>query len=221
MTKQKPFRVELAVDASRDVVWKALTDPKQLRQWFGWEHPSIADEIEFIFVDGAKRKKPELIELMGGQRVELEPDEARTMVRAVYAGMLSTKEWRDEFDAAEEGWRTNWYQLRAYLEEHRGQARRTVHLEGEARPTDVLALVAPFAQDEPVHDSRYQRAFRGDGAHGHLFGVVAEGGMTDDASSRVTLTITAYGLAPAAFATLRDGWAARWTAAVPNGQVTP
>ena len=34
-------------------VWAALRDPAQIEQWFGWDAPSLAEEIKFIFVDDA------------------------------------------------------------------------------------------------------------------------------------------------------------------------
>lgn len=222
MPKQKPFRVEVVVDTSRDVVWKALTEPKAIRQWFGWEHPSFADEVDFIFVDGATRRRPDAIELLGGQTLELEADGARTRVRAVYAGTTATAEWREAFDAAEEGWRTNLHQLRYYLEQRAGQTRRTVHLEGDARAADVLAELGTGSL---YHESRYQRAVLADtvndGASGDLIGIVAAGGTQADAPGRVAVTVSAYGRSAAAFASLRGAWTERWAAIAPNGSTTP
>ena len=46
MSMDKPFRVEVSVDAPRDVVWRALTEPERIRHWFGWEYDGLEDEIE-------------------------------------------------------------------------------------------------------------------------------------------------------------------------------
>ena len=37
MTDPKPFRVEVVVEAPREVVWQALSDPEEIRRWFGWD----------------------------------------------------------------------------------------------------------------------------------------------------------------------------------------
>ena len=51
MSMDKPFRVEVSVDAPRDVVWRTLTEPEQIRHWFGWDYDGLDDEIELIFVE--------------------------------------------------------------------------------------------------------------------------------------------------------------------------
>ena len=49
MSMDKPYRVEVTVDAPRDEVWRALTEPEQIRHWFGWEYDGLEGEIELIF----------------------------------------------------------------------------------------------------------------------------------------------------------------------------
>ena len=53
MSMDKPFRVEVIVDAPRDAVWRALTEPEQIRHWFGWDYDGLEDEIRVIFVEHA------------------------------------------------------------------------------------------------------------------------------------------------------------------------
>ena len=67
MSMDKPFRVEVEVDAPRDVVWRELTEPERIRHWFGWEYDGLDDEIKFIFVDHAKPVPPDRIELVRGR----------------------------------------------------------------------------------------------------------------------------------------------------------
>ena len=43
MSMDKPFRVEVIVDAPRDAVWRALTEPEQIRHWFGWDYDGLED----------------------------------------------------------------------------------------------------------------------------------------------------------------------------------
>ena len=46
MSMDKPFRVEVTVDAPRDVVWRELTEPERIRHWFGWEYDGLDEEIK-------------------------------------------------------------------------------------------------------------------------------------------------------------------------------
>lgn len=41
--------VEILVAAPIDVVWRALREPSEIRRWFGWDYPGLADEVETIF----------------------------------------------------------------------------------------------------------------------------------------------------------------------------
>ena len=63
MSMDKPFRVEVTVDAPRDEVWRALTEPERIKHWFGWEYDGLDDEVQLIFVDHATHFPPERIEL--------------------------------------------------------------------------------------------------------------------------------------------------------------
>ena len=46
MTDPKPnVLVELTISAPIDTVWKAVRDPEQITQWFGWESETLAEEI--------------------------------------------------------------------------------------------------------------------------------------------------------------------------------
>jgi len=63
MSMDKPFRVEVSVDAPRDVVWRTLTEPEQIRHWFGWDYDKLDEEIHVIFVEHARLLPPDRIEL--------------------------------------------------------------------------------------------------------------------------------------------------------------
>ena len=77
MSMDKPFRVEVTVDAPRDEVWRALTEPEQIRHWFGWEYDGLDDEIEFIFVEHAKLHPPDRIEMSDDGVIELDEPATR------------------------------------------------------------------------------------------------------------------------------------------------
>ncbi|HEX5830492.1 MAG TPA: SRPBCC domain-containing protein [Gemmatimonadaceae bacterium] len=221
MSKQKPFRVEVVIDAPRDVVWRALTDPVELRRWFGWDHPGLAEEIRFIFVDHATPTVGKRIELLGAQTIELETDGPRTIVRAVRPGTLSTAHWDDVYDAMEEGWRTFFHQLRYYLERRRGLERRTVHFAGEATPGALLAVIGDGAAERPWLESRHQRAIATDEHGGTLIALVAEHGVAAGQPGKVTITVSAYGLPDAAYDALRNAWASRWASVARSATITP
>jgi uncharacterized protein YndB with AHSA1/START domain len=222
MSTQKPFRVEVVIDAPRDVVWRALTDPAELRRWFGWDYPGLAEEIRFIFVDHVALTEDERIEFLGAnQTIELEAAGPRTIVRVVCPGTLDTAEWDDVYDAMEEGWRTFFHQLRYYLERRRGMERRTVHLAGEATPGALLAAIGDGASGRPWLDSRYQRAIATDEHGGTLIALLAEHGVAAGHPGKVTITVSAYDLPDAAYDALRDEWASRWASVAGSATITP
>jgi anti-anti-sigma factor len=71
MSKDKPFRVEVTVDAPRDEVWRALTEPEQIRDRFGWHYDGLEEEIDVIFVKDATLVPPERIELGADGWIEM------------------------------------------------------------------------------------------------------------------------------------------------------
>ena len=50
------FAVEVEVRVEPERVWKALTERDQISQWFGWDAPTLNEEIEFIFFEHATPK---------------------------------------------------------------------------------------------------------------------------------------------------------------------
>ena len=93
MTEQKPFRVEVVVDAPRESVWRALTEPERVARWFGWDYGGLEGEINYIFVDHARREPPGLIVLDDGQdnqAIELVEEGPRTRVICVRQGSLES-----------------------------------------------------------------------------------------------------------------------------------
>jgi uncharacterized protein YndB with AHSA1/START domain len=49
MSKSDRVIIEVVVAAPIDTVWRALRDPVEIRRWFGWEHPGLAEEVDYIF----------------------------------------------------------------------------------------------------------------------------------------------------------------------------
>jgi hypothetical protein len=200
--QQKPFRVELTIAASHDVVWRALTVPEEIREWFGWDYDQIEPEIQYIFVDHATAEPPDRIVFDDGSHVEVVADGPRTIVRAVMPGPLDATGWDDVYDGIEEGWRQFFEQLRYLLEAAPKGKRRTVYLSGKTQP--------PSLAGKPWHESRYQRMAVNDA--GHLVGVHSDG------ADGVAVTVSTYGLDDASYAAVREEWARKW-ATVPEGSV--
>jgi uncharacterized protein YndB with AHSA1/START domain len=203
----KPFVVETTIDAPQETVFRALTDPAVIREWFGWDYDGLEGEIRFIFVDKATPEPPDRLVFSPKHAITLIPDGPRTTVRVTMAGDLSDASWADVYDGVEEGWRSFFAQLRFLLERTPDGTRRTVYLTGTGRPSDV---VAALGAGEPWLADRWQRIVVDDAGH-----LVAIGWNDKD---EMGITVSTYGLDDAAFAALRDRWTERWaTVVTPTG----
>ena len=194
MSMDKPFRVEVVVDAPRDAVWRALTEPELIRRWFGWDYDGLEEEIRVIFVEHATLVPPERIELSDDGVIELEDLGERTLIRAIKPGDLDAVEWQDVYGDIEEGWITFFHQLRHRLARHPHSTRRMIVLRG--------ATELPILPGEPWHESRYQRGAESDGA---LVIVFAKPG------GDAMLLVTTYDLDDSAVAAAEQRWTAWWT----------
>lgn len=194
MSMDKPFRVEVTVDAPREEVWRALTVPEQIRHWFGWEYDGLEDEIRFIFVEHAKPIPPARIELAEDGVIELEDLGGRTLIRAIKPGDVEADEWKGVYGDIEEGWITFFNQLRHRLERHPQSTRRTIFRRG-----------GTFAElgGEPWHASRFQR---GADVDGQLVVTWAKPG------GPASLLVTTYDLDDEQFAAAEARWDAWWQA---------
>jgi hypothetical protein len=196
MSMDKPFRVEVSVDAPRDVVWRALSEPEQIRHWFGWEYDGLVDEIDLFFVQRARLVPPDRIEMGDGSTIELENQGSRTVIRATKPGDLDAAEWQDVYGDIEEGWITFFNQLRHRLERHPDSNRRMI-----IRKASLAAL--PQLPGEPWHESRFQR---GTDADGTLAIVLAKPN-----GGEAMLLVTTYDLDDDTFAATEQRWDAWWS----------
>jgi hypothetical protein len=196
MSMDKPYRVEVTVDAPRDVVWRALTEPEQIRHWFGWEYDGLDEEIEFIFVNHATLHPPDRIEMSEDGLIELEDaGPNRTLIRATKPGDLEAAEWRDVYGDIEEGWITFFNQLRHRLARHPDSNRRMI-----VRKATLANL--PDVPGEPWHSSRHQRGADVDGALVIVF--------TKPHNGEAMLLVTTYDLDDDAFTAAEQRWNAWW-----------
>jgi len=190
----KPFHIEVTVDAPLDVVWRELTEPDRIKHWFGWDYEGLDGEIEYIFVEHAELHPPDRIEMGMEQTISLVAvDKYVTVVRITKPGDLDALEWKDVYGDIEEGWIEFFEQLRYRLSVAPGAARRTILREGPARLVDLPGT--------PWHASQFQRGFVSDGALAVL-------GVKPDGAGR--LVVTTYGLDDDAFAAAEARWDAVW-----------
>jgi hypothetical protein len=202
----KPFRVEVEVDAPRDVVWRELTEPERIRHWFGWEYDGLDDEIRFIFVEHARPVPPDRIELVQDGVTELIPLGDRTLIRVVKPGDLDAAEWKDVYGDIEEGWITFLHQLR-YRLARGGRTRRMLVLTGPAVPSSAQLDGTPW------HESRYQRGVEADGS---LVVVGFKAPLSSDEPSDGMLLVTTYDLSDEQFAAVERRWTSWWDELVRN-----
>ncbi|MBL4684356.1 MAG: SRPBCC domain-containing protein [Nannocystaceae bacterium] len=218
--------VEVTISAPVDTVWKAVRDPEQIAQWFGWAADSLTDEIAMIFgnpdvVDdaGHKLKFGEWEGIADG--FELIEVEGKTLLRVVRFGALPS-DWDDVYSDVREGWVTFAHQLRLWVERHHGETRRTVYLVG---PTEeplatklglssegTVELPTGSVEVRPWHRSGFQLGLRipawGDGLL-----IAMDMPADDERPQRASLVLTTFGMADedaVAFAQQwNDWWAAR------------
>ena len=145
------LEAELALAAEPEAVWKALTDARELMNWFPLQAAVEPGEGGRIHVswDGAWESDMNIEiwepgkhlrttwpwtaeEGVAGQENAVGVDyyiEARqgggTVLRLVHSGFPVGDEWEDIFDGTRKGWSYELQSLRHYLENHRG-VQRTV-----------------------------------------------------------------------------------------------
>lgn len=134
---------EVFVAAPPDVVWKALTDARELTQWFPVEArvtPGVGGSIWISWGEGASGEAPitaweprrrfEWTETRGPVKLaidfQLQPRDHGTVVRLVQSGFGDGPEWDDEFHMVTGGWAYFMAHLQWYLERHRGVPRELI-----------------------------------------------------------------------------------------------
>ncbi|MER7457183.1 SRPBCC domain-containing protein [Micromonospora sp. NPDC126480] len=208
MTDPDGTVVEAVVRAAPERVWSALTEPAEIRHWFGWEYDGLDDEIRFIFVDHARPEPPDRIAMDDGSELRLAADGDVTRLSAVLpapADAAAAAEQR----AIAEGWQTFFAQLRFLLECRPAGERRTVYLTGTGTGRDLLAVLGTAGSTEEWFHSPRQRIVVD--PDGRLLAATAERPLDDPESGAVSLTVSAYGVDDAEAAHLERVWAARWS----------
>lgn len=134
---------EVTIQAPVDAVWQALTDARELTQWFPLNArvtPGVGGSIWISWGEGAEGEAPitawepnrhfQWTESRGPVKIaidfHLETREGATVVRLVQSGFGDGPEWDDEFHMVEGGWSYFMTHLQWYLEHHRGIPRGVI-----------------------------------------------------------------------------------------------
>jgi uncharacterized protein YndB with AHSA1/START domain len=136
--RERRIEREIVIDAPVAEVWKALTDPEQLKRWFSlgarvtpgkdgaiflsWG-PDCEGEAKIVAWEPERRfawqEQAALIEWT------LEARGAKTVLRLVQSGFFSGEDWENEwFESTDYGWGFMLLSLRWALERHRGVERQ-------------------------------------------------------------------------------------------------
>ena len=229
--------VEVTIAAPADAVWDAIRDPAKIYNWFGWDAASLKDEIDYIFTTHAKRDEARKVLVFEGvpDRFELVDQGGQTLLRVVRT-VAETDSWDGGYEDMIEGWISFVAQLKLAMDQHGLAARRTIYLDGSAKPggrSPLAALglegLAETPPGQPVsvalptgeriegmswHRTPWQWGLTvpqwGDGRGDGLL-IVTDKSRTDSSpDGRGMVVLTAYGLSDEAFAELEGRWAAWW-----------
>jgi len=228
MTTFSRALIEVTIAAPADEVWKSLRDPARIGQWFGWYSDSLPAEIDFIFFKRATGDEAARTLTFGlGDRVEIEPRGADTVLRIVRPAPTADHDWDEIFEDMTQGWIAFFLQMRFALERHASDKRRTLFLSGSpkaanaplaARALGLPAAGAPgtsYAITAPMgdalagrvwHRGRHQVALTVDGVGDGL--LIAMDRAPDDKNphGHSQVILTTYGLSDAAFDELASRW---------------
>ena len=208
----KPYDVAVTVEAGRDEVWEAVTQPAVLPQWFGWDYDGLAAEIQQIFVDEATLLAPERMGWADGSFLEVSGGDDRAEVRVSREG--TGPRGPERYDAIEEGWRAFLVQLRYLLSARPAGRRRTLYLTGETTGRQALGLAdGGWEQFGP-------RVAWTVNTDGHLLVVAGRVPLDRHEAARMEVTVSTFGLDDAAFVGLREEWTKRWAPLAAYAEVT-
>ena len=157
-----------------DVVWKAITDPKELERWFplsakvspgaggmmqlrwddiGMDHLAIRIWNPARHLQLAMPQPGESAPVI--HDFVLEDHGASTVLRLVAHGFDPRAQWDEFYDGVKRGWRYELQSLRHYLEHHRGQDRAVAWVRTAIPMGAERAWAMLFASEHMRRDDRY------------------------------------------------------------------
>ncbi|HUP19037.1 MAG TPA: SRPBCC domain-containing protein [Gemmatimonadota bacterium] len=238
---------EVRIEAPPEVVWEALTDATELERWFPLEarvEPGEGGKIwmswknEYAAESGILAWDPPRhlrttwgFDGGGPPQVtdyRLEGVGGTTILRVVTSGFPVDPSWDAWIEGTNDGWLFELASLRLYLEEHRGEPRRTIYLrrrvamsyeEAWARLVSPEGMGAKPLDGEPFHhrpDRQYAAVVPELG--GALLRMSLEPCMPNPDARDVTLWLSAWGEVGPALDAIEGEWAATLERLYPEGE---
>lgn len=235
--------VDITIAAPIDVVWKAIRDPAQIADWFGWDAPSLAAEIKYIFTDEATADEARYVVQFNkwddgmSEAIDLRSEGGNTRLRLVRSDGAPI-DWTGVYEDITQGWINFFQQLRLALELHPGEDRRTVYLSGPSKPgvgepSAELGLgeasgLAPgqayaarlgtgeSASGKIWYETHFQTALTVEQWGNGLLVVTDMGISPKRPHGGGSVLLTTYGLSDADFAALEQRWTDWWSARYPK-----
>ncbi|MFV2006581.1 MAG: SRPBCC domain-containing protein [Longimicrobiales bacterium] len=148
--RTRTIEIEVAVDASPEQVWEAISEGEGIRRWFAPEarvSPGVGGSIWLSWGAGMEgeatidiwepSKRIRWIEEWGSSEDEggatltavefhVETRGGGSIVRLVHSGFSASADWDEYYDATEAGWTYFLWNLRHYLERHPGTPRTMI-----------------------------------------------------------------------------------------------
>ena len=226
--------VEVTIAAPAAEVWDAIRNPDKVWNWFGWEAPSLKEEIDFIFfAEHAKADNEARILRFEGMPDRFEViDAGGSAILRVVRAVADTDSWDGVYEDMTEGWISFVQQLKLAMDQHGLAPRRTLYFDGQAvpggrAPIEALGLadLVDTPPGQPVnvtlptgetiagkawHRTPWQFGLTvpqwGDGLL-----IVTDKSVTETApDGRGMVILTTYGLSEAELGELEGRWKAWW-----------
>lgn len=146
-TKQRVIELEVALDASAEEVWQALTDSQGISSWFapevkanqgvgegvtlswggdmayttkitGWDKNSLVEWTDPPWEEGGL---PSVVSF----QIKAQGD--KTVLKLVHSGFGADAQWDEQFEGMRSGWTYFLFNLQHYLRYHKGTARQIIN----------------------------------------------------------------------------------------------
>ena len=161
----KKVEAEIAINASPEEVWRAISEGDRLKQWFPLDAritPGKGGKVWMSWGEGAEWESPievwepgkrmGTVDVMPGQegapptRIAvdyiIESRGGQTILRLVHSGFADDT-WQDELDSLDSGWASFLANLKLYVERHRNDERTLAHFR---HPVVEIARADAFAR---------------------------------------------------------------------------